>query len=188
MITLRSGSHAHRLLLVLAVTGEYPMRSLHLLGSSRTLEDIDRHLTALLWCAVRVADEPDEQERKEKGRQELQGGILVVQNDKVWSSYTQQFSVDVRHDGGEPSPDCVRGRCRRRGLNKHHNHVAHNCCRLKPSLHLQRDLAPLVLFFQVFGHSLTSFSFILPAKSRPKATAYRFGAALAPTQFWTIQA
>ena len=44
MITLRSGSHAHRLLLVLAVTGEYPMRSLHLLGSSRTLEDTVRRL------------------------------------------------------------------------------------------------------------------------------------------------
>lgn len=44
MITLRSGSHAYRLLLVLAVTGEYPMRSLHLLGSSRTLEDTVRRL------------------------------------------------------------------------------------------------------------------------------------------------
>ena len=44
MITLRPGSHAYRLLLVLAVSGEYPMRSLHLLGSSRTLEDTVRRL------------------------------------------------------------------------------------------------------------------------------------------------
>ena len=44
MITLRPGSHAYRLLLVLAVSGEYPMHSLHLLGSSRALEDTVRRL------------------------------------------------------------------------------------------------------------------------------------------------
>lgn len=33
MITLRPGSHVYRLLLLLAIAGEYPMRSLHLLGS-----------------------------------------------------------------------------------------------------------------------------------------------------------
>lgn len=44
MITLRPGSHTYRLLLLLAVAGEYPMRSLHLLGSPRTLEDLIRKL------------------------------------------------------------------------------------------------------------------------------------------------
>lgn len=33
-----------RLLLLLAIAGEYPMRSLHLLGSSRTLEDLVHRL------------------------------------------------------------------------------------------------------------------------------------------------
>ena len=40
MITLRPGSHAYRLLLLLAICGEYPHRSLHLLGSIRTLEEL----------------------------------------------------------------------------------------------------------------------------------------------------
>jgi len=44
MITLRPGSHVHRLLLALAVSGEYPARSLHLLGNIRTLEDMVRRL------------------------------------------------------------------------------------------------------------------------------------------------
>ena len=44
MITLRPGSHVYRLLLLLAIAGEYPMRSLHLLGSSRTLEDLVHRL------------------------------------------------------------------------------------------------------------------------------------------------
>ena len=37
MITLRPGSHAYRLLLLLSAAGEFPTRSLHLLGSVRTL-------------------------------------------------------------------------------------------------------------------------------------------------------
>ena len=53
MITLRSGSHAYRLLLVLAVTGEYPMRSLHLLGSSRTLEDTLEPMGSLAGSKLR---------------------------------------------------------------------------------------------------------------------------------------
>ena len=44
MITLRPGSHAYRLLLLLAICGEYPHRSLHLLGSIRTLEELVRRL------------------------------------------------------------------------------------------------------------------------------------------------
>ena len=42
MITLRPGSHVWRLLLLLAICGEYPYRSLHLLGSVRTLEELVR--------------------------------------------------------------------------------------------------------------------------------------------------
>ena len=38
MITLRPGSHVYRLLLVLSAAGEFPARSLHLLGSVRSLE------------------------------------------------------------------------------------------------------------------------------------------------------
>ena len=44
MITLRPGSHVWRLLLLLAICGEYPHRSLHLLGSVRTLEELVRRL------------------------------------------------------------------------------------------------------------------------------------------------
>ena len=44
MITLRLGSHVYRLLNLLAVCGEYPYRSLHLLGSVRTLEELVRRL------------------------------------------------------------------------------------------------------------------------------------------------
>ena len=44
MITLRPGSHVYRLLLLLAICGEYPHRSLHLLGSVRTLEELVRRL------------------------------------------------------------------------------------------------------------------------------------------------
>ena len=44
MITLRPGSHVYRLLLLLAICGEYPHRSLYLLGSVRTLEELVRRL------------------------------------------------------------------------------------------------------------------------------------------------
>lgn len=44
MITLRTGSHVYQLLLMLGICGEYPYRSLHLLGSDRTLEDLVRRL------------------------------------------------------------------------------------------------------------------------------------------------
>ena len=42
MITLRPGSHAYRLLLLLAICGEYPHPFLPLLGSSRTLKELVR--------------------------------------------------------------------------------------------------------------------------------------------------
>lgn len=45
MITLRPGSHAYRLLLILSAVGEFPTRSLHLLGSVRTLEALIHRLT-----------------------------------------------------------------------------------------------------------------------------------------------
>ena len=38
MITLRPGSHAYRLLLLLSAAGEFPTHSMHLLGSVRSLE------------------------------------------------------------------------------------------------------------------------------------------------------
>ena len=44
MITLRPGSHAYRLLLLLSAAGEFPTRSLHLLGSIRTLEALVHRL------------------------------------------------------------------------------------------------------------------------------------------------
>lgn len=44
MITLRPGSHAYRLLLLLSAAGEFPARSLHLLGSVRSLETLVHRL------------------------------------------------------------------------------------------------------------------------------------------------
>ena len=49
MITLRPGSHVWRLLLLLAICGEYPHRSLHLLGSVRTLESWSE---GWKWCST----------------------------------------------------------------------------------------------------------------------------------------
>ena len=37
MITVRPGSHVHRLITVLGLAGEYPVRSLGVLGNERTL-------------------------------------------------------------------------------------------------------------------------------------------------------
>ena len=45
MIYIRDGSHVQTLLLVLACTGEYPMRSLHLLGSARTWKNLIQKLS-----------------------------------------------------------------------------------------------------------------------------------------------
>ncbi len=44
MIYIREGSHVQTLLLVLACTGEYPVRSLHLLGSARTWKNMIQKL------------------------------------------------------------------------------------------------------------------------------------------------
>lgn len=44
MIYIRDGSHVHTLLLLLASVGEYPMRSLHLLGSRRTWKTLIQEL------------------------------------------------------------------------------------------------------------------------------------------------
>ena len=46
MITLRPGSHVHRLVTILAITGEFPMRSLHLIGNARVLRALIRRLTS----------------------------------------------------------------------------------------------------------------------------------------------
>ena len=45
MLTLRPGSQAGRLAEMLSVTGEFPLRSLHLLGSERSFRDLVRRLS-----------------------------------------------------------------------------------------------------------------------------------------------
>lgn len=45
MLTLRQGSQALSLLLLLSVTGEFPLRSLRLLGNERVLRDLIRRMT-----------------------------------------------------------------------------------------------------------------------------------------------
>ena len=42
MLTLRPGSQAFLLVSLLAVTGEFPLRSLHLLGNERVLRELVR--------------------------------------------------------------------------------------------------------------------------------------------------
>ena len=42
MLTLRPGSQAFLLVSLLAVTGEFPLRSLHLLGNERALRELVR--------------------------------------------------------------------------------------------------------------------------------------------------
>ena len=45
MITIRPGSHVHTLILMLSFVGEFPVCSLHLLGSFRSYRDLIRKLT-----------------------------------------------------------------------------------------------------------------------------------------------
>lgn len=47
MIQFRPGSHVHRLVSILAVTGEFPTRSLHLLGNERGFKALVHKLTAV---------------------------------------------------------------------------------------------------------------------------------------------
>ena len=44
MITIRPGSHVYTLIVLLSFVGEYPMSSLHLLGSVRSYKDLIRKL------------------------------------------------------------------------------------------------------------------------------------------------
>ena len=44
MITIRPGSHVHTLIILLSFVGEFPMSSLHLLGSVRSYKDLIRKL------------------------------------------------------------------------------------------------------------------------------------------------
>ena len=44
MVYIREGSHVHTLLVLLAFVGEYPARSLHLLGSERTWKNLIQKL------------------------------------------------------------------------------------------------------------------------------------------------
>ena len=45
MIYIHSGSHTYQLLTLLSVAGEYPMRSIHLLGSERVFKILIHKLT-----------------------------------------------------------------------------------------------------------------------------------------------
>ncbi len=47
MLTIRIGSHVHRLITVLGLTGEYPVRSLGLLGNERTLKVLVNRLSSV---------------------------------------------------------------------------------------------------------------------------------------------
>lgn len=58
MITVRPGSQAHRLVTTLAITGEYPVSALRLLGNERVLRDLVRRLTC-----VQELRHPDTDER-----------------------------------------------------------------------------------------------------------------------------
>ena len=46
MLTIRTGSHVHRLITVLGLAGEYPIRSLGLLGNERTLRSLVNRLSS----------------------------------------------------------------------------------------------------------------------------------------------
>lgn len=45
MVTVRPGSHVYRLISILGITGEYPMRSLHLIGYARVMRTLVHRLT-----------------------------------------------------------------------------------------------------------------------------------------------
>lgn len=47
MLTVRPGSHVHRLITVLGLAGEYPVCSLDLLGNERTLKALVSKLTSV---------------------------------------------------------------------------------------------------------------------------------------------
>jgi hypothetical protein len=47
MLTVRPGSHVHRLITVLGLAGEYPVRSLDLLGNERTFKALVNKLTSV---------------------------------------------------------------------------------------------------------------------------------------------
>lgn len=47
MLTLRQGSQARRLIGILSITGEFPVRSLHLLGKERVLRDLVRRMSVV---------------------------------------------------------------------------------------------------------------------------------------------
>lgn len=54
MITIKPGSHVQTLLSILSFVGEFPMRSLHLLGSARSYKDLVHKLTQ--WQEFRFPD------------------------------------------------------------------------------------------------------------------------------------
>ena len=68
MLTLRPGSQAHRLVTILSVVGEYPLRSLRLLGNERVLRDLIRRLTK-----IQTVRNPETEERLETKVLQLSG-------------------------------------------------------------------------------------------------------------------
>ena len=56
MVYIREGSHVHTLLLLLATTGEYPVSSLHLLGSKRTWKTLIQKLCKTQEYCLKDAD------------------------------------------------------------------------------------------------------------------------------------
>lgn len=59
MLTLRPGSQAFLLVSLLAVTGEFPLRSLHLLGSERVLRELVRRGSGRQVISRAATDEED---------------------------------------------------------------------------------------------------------------------------------
>lgn len=47
MITVRPGSHAHDIITLLSFVGEFPVRSLHLLGNERVIKALVHRMTLL---------------------------------------------------------------------------------------------------------------------------------------------
>ena len=54
MITVRPGSHVHRLITVLGLAGEYPVRSLGVLGNERTLRALVSKLSTTTGVAAEI--------------------------------------------------------------------------------------------------------------------------------------
>ena len=50
MVTVKEGSHVHQLMQLLAVAGEFPTASLHLLGNERVIKELVHR-----WSRLRIS-------------------------------------------------------------------------------------------------------------------------------------